>query len=435
MAALQYVDVPGYAALIMRRTFPELEQPDGPIPQSLRWFAQAPERVRPVYNRGDHEWTFPSGAVIRFGHLDHPNAMIRYQGGGYHFFGFDELTHFDEQSYEFIGFSRTRRPASGPLAQVPMRVRATANPGGPGHGWVKRRFIDRRAPDVAFVPAKLADNPGIDQADYVSRLEKLPATLRQQLLDGDWAAREDAAYTLTPDHLVDEFPLADAMTRFEAADYGLNGAPWCLWAVDYEGNLVAYDMLYERDLLPSDLAPLVLAKRKAGWGNGNTVYIDPSVWHRTGARNRWGAPAMLADEFTENGVAVSPANNDPRAGLTRLRELLKLDPGHRFPPWHLRAGEAGAPRIFFVRPRVGLLIQELEDAPLRPLDKRDGGEIVDPEWESRHGHAAAMARYAVMSRPAPSQPPPPETVDPRARLWDLVERRDRPVSRPADYLV
>lgn len=449
MAALQYVDIPGYAALILRRTFPELEQPDGPIEQSLRWFSQVPERIRPVYNQSDHEWRFPSGAVIRFGHLDHANAMIRYQGGGYHFFGFDELTHFDQRPYEFIGLSRTRRPAEGPLSKVPMRVRATANPGGPGHDWVYERFIDNetRRPDRKFIPAKLSDNPGIDQADYVSRLEQLDSTLRQQLLDGDWDVREDLAYTVTDDHLIASFSLEDSMERFEALDHGFNGTPWCLWAVDYEGNLVAVDMIYEYDKLPSDIAPEIVARRKAGWGMTNVAYADPSIWHRTGTKNRWGDPAKLADEFLDNGIPLVRANPDPRAGMTRIRELLKLDHGDEalgvsprlFPPWHERAGEPGAPRIFFT-PQVAELVKELKRAPLQPLDKPDGREKVDPEWESKHGHAAAMCRYAVMTRPAPSTPPPktlhelllepPDDRDLRAEaLRKHVERVTRPQRR------
>lgn len=425
MAALQYVDTPDYAALLLRRTFPELEQPDGLIPQSLRWFAQSPEAVRPTYNRSDHEWTFPSGAVIRFGHLDNPNAMIRYQGGGYHMVAFDELTHFDQNSYEFIALSRQRRPPTGPLSHVPMRVRSTANPGGPGHLWVKTRFVDHRAPDVAFVPAKVWDNPGIDTDDYVQRLEKLSPTLVRQLLDGDWGAFQGAAFTVTDDHLIDDFQLEDAHDRFEACDYGLNGAPWALVPVDYEGNLIFYDMLYAKETLPSDLAPLVLAKRKAGWGDGHYAYADPSIWHRTGTKNKWGQPAMLADEFTDNGVQVIPANNDPRAGLIRLRELLVPDESHLFPNWHPRAGEPGAPRVFFHRTRCEPLVEELRGAPLQPIDKPDAGEKVDPVWESQYGHACAMARYAVMAKPAPSVEPPPEIEDPRIAAMVAHEERLR----------
>lgn len=114
---------------------------------------------------------------------------------------------------------------------------------------------------------------------------------------------------------------------------------------------------------------------------------------------------MLADEFSDNGVPLEEANNDPRAGLIRLRDLLKLDPEHPFPSWHPRAGEKGAPHLFIVKGACELLLEELTAAPLRPGDKTNAGEIIDPEWEGPHGHAVAMARYAVMSKPAASVEP------------------------------
>lgn len=427
MAALQYVDVPKYAALILRRTMPQLTQPGQLIPVSKEWFLSedVPTVERPAWNEQRHDWTFPSGAVLRFGHVEHEDSKFNYQGGGYHFTGFDELTQFSETQYKYIAFSRRRRDMTFARQGIPTRVRSAANPGGIGHAWVKPRFVDEktRRPGAVFIPAKVNDNRGLDIAEYVETLSELDDTLRAQLLDGDWGAFEGAAFTITDDHLIDAFPLDDSLERFEAADYGLNGAPWALCPVDFEGNVVFWDMLYEKNLLPSDLAALVVAKRKAGWGLEHDAFMDPSVWHRTGARNKWGAPAMLADEFTDNGVHIIPANNDPRAGLIRLRELLTLDPAHPFPDWHPRRGELGAPRVFFHRTQVAALVSELQSAPLQPLDKRDGGEIIDPTWESRHGHACALARYAVMTRPAPTPAPELEFDDPRAALLHKIVNR------------
>jgi hypothetical protein len=108
-----------------------------------------------------------------------------------------------------------------------------------------------------FIPAKIADNPHLDAVAYRASLSRLGETLQKQLEDGDWEVAEGLAYTITDDsHVVDTFDLADSHERFEACDYGLNGAPWALWVVDYEGNLIVADLLYERDKLPSDLCPL-----------------------------------------------------------------------------------------------------------------------------------------------------------------------------------
>jgi hypothetical protein len=400
MGALQYVDMPGYAALLLRRTFAELSKAGGLIPLSIEWLGPTDANWRGT----DKTWTFPSGATIEFGHCQNEADMTNYQGAAYTYVGFDELTHFSERIYDYIGFSRQRRKAD---LDVPIRTRTSANPGGVGHLWVKQRFITHRADDVLYIPAKVSDNPAWEPGEYEKSLMHLPEELRRQLMDGDWDAFEDAAFVLTEDHLVDGFPLADSIDRFEAADYGLNGAPWALIPVDYEGNLVFYDMLYEDNLLPSDLCPLVLAKRKAEWGFGHRAWMDPTVWQRTGTRNKWGQPAMLSDEFQDNQVPIFQATPDPRAGLIRMREMLKLDPAHPFPNWHPKAGQMNAPRIFFDRLRCARLVEELKSAPLQPIDKRDGGEIVDPTWESQHGHACAMARYAVMTRPSPSTEPDP----------------------------
>ncbi len=431
MAALQYVDVPGYAALILRRTFAELEQPNNVIPISMDWFGQAPENVRPRYNSTDHEWRFPSGAVIRFGHLDHPDAMVRYQGGGYHFVGFDELTHFSERPYEFISFSRQRRPPEGPLSKVPMRVRSTGNPGGVGHMWVKRRFIDNRKPGVIFVPAKLSDNPGIDQEDYRSRLELMDSVFVQQLLDGDWGAFEGAAYRIEDDiHFISPFEIPDAFDRFESMDYGLNApTAWLAWAVDYEGNLIVYDEYYKPGL-PSETAPVILARRNALW-KSSLAYGDPnSLAMRTGGKRRWGEPETIESLFADEGLHIVRANNNPRAGYAQLRQWLKIEPDRYFPDWHPRHGEKGAPQMFVVSESCPNLSEQLKTAPLVPIERRHAGEMVDPDWEGPHGHAHAACRYGALSRPEASAPPEKqEPEDPRAALlWrheKNVEKRSR----------
>lgn len=412
MGALQYVNVPGYSALILRRTFPELEQPDGPIWQSQRWFGGLPDTVRPKYIAGDHLWRFPSGAVIRFGHLDSADAVMRYQGGAYHYVAFDELTHFEQPQYEFIGLSRQRKPPYGPLAHVPLRVRASANPGGPGHAWVKKRFLDQRDPDkAAFIPAKLWDNPGIDTDDYLSRLDDLNPILRQQLVEGDWGAFEGRAFeSFQPEtHVLDDMDIPRWWDRFESFDYGLNNPTvWLAWGCDQDENVVIFDS-YCKPGLPAETAPVILARR-AYWGSTQAWGDPASLATRTGS-HRWekfGEPATIMTEFEDAGLPVQKANNNPKSGYTRLRALIDPDPKHRFPDWHPRRGERGSPRLFVIGKHCPELVEQLEQAPLQPLEKRHGGEIIDPEWEGRHGHAIAALRYGAMTRPQPSNEPNPE---------------------------
>ena len=201
-AALQFADLPGYKALLLRRTYPELAQPSGLIDRSQEWLAG-----RAKWNEQKHRWTFPSGAVLEFGYLGRSTDKFRYQGSEFDFIGFDELTHFDESDYLYL-FSRLRRRSGSP---IPPRMRAASNPGGRGHRWVKRRFIERkpdpenpedtpeRCAERVFIPAKLPDNPGIDQTAYRESLSQLDPETRAQLLDGDWDAREPGAWVF--DHL------------------------------------------------------------------------------------------------------------------------------------------------------------------------------------------------------------------------------------------
>lgn len=426
IAALMHVDKPGYRALLLRRTFAQLAKGDALIPRSHEWLAQTDA----VWNEQRRCWRFPSGATVEFGHVEHETSKYDYQGAAFQFVGFDELTQFSESQYDYIGFSRTRRKHEHADSGVPVRTRATSNPGGEGHGWVKRRFIDSRADQVVFVPAKVRDNPGLDVGEYTSSLEHLPDALRRQLLDGDWGAFEGAAFTISPDHLIEPLPLPDAFSRFESMDYGLNNPTcWLAWAVDHDGNLIVFDEFYEPGL-PSETAPAILRRRQS-WRSTECVGDPNSLAMRTGTVRRMGQPATIETEFSDHGITIRRGNDNPRAGYTRLRELLKIDPDRRFPDWHPRRGEHGSPRLFLVDQACPHLVEQLRVAQLQPVEKRHAGEMIDPDWEGRHGHATAAARYGALSRPAPSVEPYQPLDDPRAEFMRKArDRMEKQLARP-----
>lgn len=186
-AALQYVDEPGYSALILRRTFKQLAKADSILSKAKEWLLG---KVR--YNGDEKKFTFPSGATLEFGHMEHEDAKLNYQGGSWAYVGVDEATQFTESMLAYPR-SRQRRPAG---SRIPMRWRGASNPGGIGHDAVKGRYV--KAPDGSnpatsdrqFFPATLDDNPHIDRDDYVRQLRESgidPLTLAQ-LLRGDWDA-------------------------------------------------------------------------------------------------------------------------------------------------------------------------------------------------------------------------------------------------------
>ncbi len=214
MAALQYVHVPGYSALILRRDYPRLSLPNAIMDRAHQWL----RGTDAVWNAQSKTYRFPSSAVLQFGYIDSPEDRYRYASSEYQYIGWDELTEFrlgvgDDNPYEFM-FSRLRKPTG---MQVPLRMRAASNPGNIGHFYVKRRFItdealealrddqprvfyaDPQQRDRAFVPALLADNPHIDREQYIQNLLHLPSVTRARLLQGDWSVVEDAI--IRPDWL------------------------------------------------------------------------------------------------------------------------------------------------------------------------------------------------------------------------------------------
>ncbi len=201
MAALQYVHVPGYSALILRKDLARLRLAGGLLDRAAQWFTP----TAATWNERKEWWSFPTSgrpATISFGYLAHPGDKYRYGSSEYQLIAFDELTEFEEEDYLFL-FSRLRRTENLP---VPLRMRAATNPGGPGHAWVKQRFVTDTQPsadgilwykeDRAFVPARIRDNPAVPAEEYLRSLSHLPPIARARLLDGDWSVQEEGLLRL-----------------------------------------------------------------------------------------------------------------------------------------------------------------------------------------------------------------------------------------------
>ena len=184
MAALQYVSIPSYAALLLRRTYTDLSLPDALMDRAERWFINNEDIS---WHEKTKTWTFPSGATLTFGFLESERDKYRYQGAALQYVGFDELSQFTESQYSYL-FSRLTRLEG---INIPLRMRAASNPGGIGHSWVKRRFItplieEMRKQNRFFIPAFLEDNPHVDQEAYEQSLNRLDPVTREQLRHGNW---------------------------------------------------------------------------------------------------------------------------------------------------------------------------------------------------------------------------------------------------------
>lgn len=180
MAALEYVDQPNYAGLILRRTYAQLDMPDSILDRAKKWLKRFPDDVKWVEKKMRFE--FKSGAVLQFGYLQYDGDVYQYDGPSYQFIGFDELTQFTEFQYKFM-FGRLRRLVG---STIPLRMRSASNPGNVGHVWVLNRFVKYRGPDRLFIPAQLEDNPYADLKSYDDSLNKLDRITRLQRRYGDW---------------------------------------------------------------------------------------------------------------------------------------------------------------------------------------------------------------------------------------------------------
>ena len=287
MDALQFVDEPGYAALILRRSFAELALAGAIMDRALSW-------LRPHrdvhWDDTDKTFTFPMRRMVgaevprarlTFGYLAAPKDRYRYQGSELQFIGFDELTQFAEDDYLFL-MSRLRR---GAASGVPLRMRGASNPGGVGHDWVRARFIPWTDPatgrvviphDAAgrprlFVPARLRDNPYLNAAEYAETLSELPPVLRAQLLHGDWGARPPGEMFDRLDFAIGTFDLTGARlcrawdlagTKKRRPGHDPDWSVGVLMALSPAGEVGLLDVIRRQDR-PSVIADLVAQTAQA----------------------------------------------------------------------------------------------------------------------------------------------------------------------------
>lgn len=268
--ALRQVEIPHYKGLIIRKTYPELSEL---IDKSLNYYKRAYPGAK--YNESKHTWTFPSGARVSFGSMQHAKDRIKYQGRAFDFVGFDELTHFSWDEYSYL-FSRNR--PNGPGTRVYMR--ATANPGGVGHGWVKERFItagepgktiwesvkvrfpdghiERRWRSRVCIRASVFDNKKLLENDptYIDKLALLNPADRDALLYGDWDKFEGQVFTEwknDPDryhdristHVIAPFIIPSTWQVWCSMDWGYS-RPFAVgwYAVDHDRRLYRIRELY-----------------------------------------------------------------------------------------------------------------------------------------------------------------------------------------------
>lgn len=353
--ALRQVDNPNYKAIIFRKTYPQCREL---ILKSERIYPKVYPRAK--YNASSHTWKFPSGALIIFGSMPNSDSYLQYQGQSYAFIGFDELTHFTQDEYEYL-ISRNR--ADGPGLRV--YIRATANPGGIGHGWVKSRFITSAPPGqpiyfnsvVAdacgrqipvkrsriFIPSSVFDNKKLldNDPNYIANLAMLPEAKRNALLYGDWNSFEGQVFTEFTDnpegykshlwtHVIEPFDIPLSWRRYRTFDYGYTrpfAVQW--WAVDYDGRAYLYRQYYGCAETPNTglrLEPHVLARKikeieeQLEPGMNIIGIADPAIWDESRGRD-----GTLITMFEDEGVFFEKGKNDRLSGKMQCHYRLRFD--------------------------------------------------------------------------------------------------------------
>jgi predicted phage terminase large subunit-like protein len=273
MGALQYVDVPGYAAVLFRRTFTELAKPDALMDRAHAWLRGTDAH----WDGQRHTYMFPSGAQLVFSHLEHETSIYEHQSAAYHFVGFDEASSFTERMYRYL-FSRLRRLEGFP---VPLRMRAASNPGNIGHQWLRQRFMIEQDPVRAFVPARALDNPHLDVAAYEHSLNQLDPVTRARLRDGDWdVAEEGLLFQRQWFSIVREWPRGGRCVRFwdfastEVEDVTQTDPDWSVGTLMTEvaGQYWVIDVQRQR-LSPKGVEDLVIQTATLD-GRGVDIWLE-----------------------------------------------------------------------------------------------------------------------------------------------------------------
>ena len=397
---LRYMAHPQFSGLLLRKTTEELRE--------LIWKSQ--ELYPKVYpgikwSERKMQWTAPSGARLWLSYLDRDEDVLRYQGLSFSWIGMDELTQW--QTPFAWNYLRSRLRSTAP--DLPIFMRATTNPGGVGHAWVKKMFIDPAvfgdafdATDIEkgevlrypaghtkagqalfqrrFIPARLADNPYLsEQGDYEANLLSLPEHQRRQLLEGSWDISEGAAFTEFDRnvHVVEPYEIPKTWTKFRACDYGYGSYSAVLWfAVTPDEQLVVYRELYVSKVLAADLADMVIDLEQ---DDGNVKYgvLDSSCWHKRGDTG-----PSLAEQMISRGCRWRPSDRSAGsrvAGKNEVHRRLKVD------------DDTFESQIVFFSNLTNLISQ----LPILPIDKKNP-EDVDTKAED---HIYDALRYGIMSRP------------------------------------
>lgn len=390
----------GIRILILRRTYPELEANHiTPLRKTLLGVAD--------YNDSKKLFTFPNGSTIKFWYCDTDQDALRLQGQEFDEIFIDEAEQITESQYDAI------RSCLRGTADIPRHIFLTANPGGPGHSFLKRLFVDREyregenPDDYRFIPAGVRDNEILMRTDpdYLRTLETLPPTLRRAWLDGDWNLLDDTAYFsefASAVHIVQPYDIPTWWKRFRAIDYGLDALA-CVWvALSDQGEAVVYRAIKQPNLIVSAAADAIKAAEADGEQIAET-YFPPDL--RSRQRDTGKTQIEL---FADAGISGAIAANDRVAGWLALHEWLK--------PITAPDGEGLTARLRIFSTCTGLI----KDLTSLQHDTKNPTDAATEPHEITH-LPDALRYFAIMHQRNPVMPETEEQR--RAKELAAIKRR------------
>lgn len=434
-------DVPVYGAnwngIMFRKSYPQLEELVARSKQMYpAWFGF---NAKDCWTSGNHTWTFPNGATLKFRHAEDEDSWMEYQGHAYGWMAYDELPHWQSPNYYNQMKTRLR---NGGMAIPNKRIRSTGNPGGAGHGWIKQYFgidryplgsvllpKDKLGAARMFVKSSVRDNKILlaNDPEYIERLQGLGSeALVQMYLAGDWNVIAGAFFPefSVERHVIQPFEIPKGWMRFRAMDWG-SAAPFCVgWYAVSDGSmpehprgkLIKYREWYgmkpgEYNVglkLTAEEVAQGIKDRESKDEKFDMSVIDPSAFKEDGGPS-------IASRMGKLKVHFQKGDNQRKPGWDQMRARLKGD-------------EDGRAMIGFF-PNCADTIRTL---PMLQHDTgKSAGAIEDVDTHSED-HAGDETRYACMSRPwvKPGTPTPVKKAvsgqyTSTTTFNDLMEQRRR----------
>jgi len=379
---------PKSSGVIFRKTYPELEA------NHIRPLFQAFPELRPYYQEAKKLLTLPNVSELQFCHLNNEADIALYQGREFHDLAIDEAGQWTESAFRtLLGSNRSSRP------DIKPRCILTGNPGGIGHGWLKRIFIERRfnererPGDYAFIQALVDDNAALmeNDPDYVRRLDSEPnEALRKAYRLGDWNIFAGQFFQeISKDiHFIPAFPIPPHWNRFAAYDYGYNHPAAFGWfANDEDGNTYLY-----RELVKANVRVDLFAKELNEYPDTTQCYpivAGHDCWTQKSVLRDDALPPTIAEQFQTHGIYLKKAVIDRIQGAAQVRDYLA---------WQKRPGSK--PR-FYIFDTCPVTFDALSRMIHDPDKAEDVLKINAVEGDPLSGDDAYdMVRYGLMSRPA-----------------------------------